>query len=330
MVAFITQPTYTIMSQNSKLDLLVEKLADNTYVDRIIESIKKILPLPFDKLYQYPPKPFHCPAQYFQKQPLQHPPKISIVTPSFNQGHFLEKTILSITEQNYPDLEYIIQDGGSSDNSIDIIKKYHTHLHCYESAKDNGQSHAINLGFAHATGDIMAYLNSDDLLLPGSLHYIAHCFETHPDIDIVYGNRVIIDENDLEVGRWILPKHSHRILKLIDYIPQETLFWRRRIWESVGAHIDENFRFAMDWDLILRFQAANAKFVRLPRLLGAFRVHSQQKTSAQINDVGFQEMQLLRTRANKKPVSRGAMLRKVAFYLMRNAIANKLRCHKDQ
>src|SRR5262249_23541680 len=144
---------------------------------------------------------------------------------------------------------------------------------------DEGQTQAINLGFQHTSGEIMAYLNSDDLLLPGSLAYVAGYMAAHPEVDVVYGHRILIDECDDEVARWVLPRHDDRVLTWANFVPQETLFWRRRIWERVGGTLDASFQFAMDWDLILRFREAGARFVRLPRFLGAFRVHARQKTS---------------------------------------------------
>lgn len=291
---------------------------------KLFLKLKFFLAPRLGKLYQHAPISVQIPYRYWKTKTLSAPPKISIVTPSFNQGHFLEQTILSVLQQNYSNLEYIIQDGGSSDNSLEIIKQHKDNLHYYESKKDKGQSNAINLGFSHSNGEIMAYLNSDDLLLPGSLNYIAHYFETHPDVDVVYGNRITIDENSLEVGRWILPPHSNKILDWVDFIPQETLFWRRHIWNKVGATIDEHFQFAMDWDLLLRFKKADAKFARLPRLLGAFRVHSQQKTSAQINHVGLKEMSELRFRAHGRVVSHWEIRKKIIPYLIKHIFFQKL------
>src|SRR5262249_36979350 len=192
-------------------------------------------------------------------------------------GPFLERTLKSVLGQGYPRLEYIVQDGGSTDETAEVLERYRGLLHHCESAPDRGQAHAINLGFGHGTGEILAYLNSDDLLLPGTLHYVAHYFATHPEVDAVYGHRVLIDENDAEVGRWVLPPHNDALLSWADYVPQETLFWRRRIWDKVGASLDETFQFALDWDLLIRFRDAGARFVRLPRFLGGFRVHAQQK-----------------------------------------------------
>src|SRR5262249_57016793 len=124
-----------------------------------------------------------------------------------------------------------------------------------------------------------------------------------PAIDVVYSHRVLIDEQNGEIGRWVLPPHDDPILRWADYVPQETLFWRRRLWEKAGSYIDESYQFALDWELLLRFQQAGAKFKRLPPFLGAFRVHSTQKTSNQLGTVGQQEMARLRERCHGRPVS---------------------------
>lgn len=285
---------------------------------RIISRIKRRLPRPrLGVLYQYDPKILTL-RKHQKTKTLKNPPTISIVTPSYNQCDFLDKTIASLVEQQYPKLEYIVQDGASTDNSVEVIKKYAPFIKHWESIKDNGQSHAINLGFRHATGEIMAYLNSDDILFPDTLHYVADYFEQHPEVDVVYGHRILIDENGNNVGRWILPPHDAQVLTWADYVPQETLFWRRSIWEKVGGQIDESFRFAMDWDLLLRFKEANANFVRLPRVMGAFRIHSQQKTSAQINSVGVKEMERLRQRAHGRDVAHEEVMQNVRPYLIKH------------
>lgn len=248
-------------------------------------------------LYQYAPRTCDIPASYFRvKKLLQPAPTISIVTPTYNYARFIERTMKSVIYQGYPKLEYIVQDGGSTDDTAALMEKFKHHLKHFESCKDNGQTHAINLGFRYASGEIMAYLNSDDVLLPGTLDFVANYFSTHPEVDIVYGHRLIIDENDKVIGDWIMPSHESEALRWADYIPQETLFWRRSIWEKVGAQMDESFQFAMDWDLLLRFQEAGALFKRLPRILAAFRVHEQQKTSAQITNLGEEEVAQLRLR----------------------------------
>lgn len=270
------------------------------------------------------PKAIVIPDFYHKEKAPKEAPLISIVTPSYNQGKFLERTIKSVLEQSYPNLEYIIQDGGSSDSSVNVIQEYSDQLKHWESKPDKGQSNAINLGFQHATGEIMAYLNSDDLLLAGSLNYVANYFKAHPEVDVVYGHRILIDEFDHEIGRWVLPKHDNHVLKWADYVPQETLFWRRSIWEKAGGRIDESFQFAMDWDLILRFIEAGATFVRLPRFLGAFRLHSVQKSQSRMEDMGQIEMARLRQRCHGRVVGYGEVRRHLYGYLLRHLIYQKL------
>lgn len=287
-------------------------------------------------LYQHEPKHFYLPLGYFRARAPKATPTISIVTPSFNQGWFLEQTINSVLAQGYPRLEYVIQDGGSTDQTLEILKRYQNSFTHWESAPDRGQTHALNLGFRHATGEIMAYLNSDDLLLPGALNYVARYFVAHPKVDVVYGNRILIDEYGAEVGRWVLPPHDNEVLTWRDYIPQETLFWRRSLWEKVGGAFDESFHFAMDWDLLLRFRDAGAKFAHLPRFLGAFRFHPSQKTSAQMADTGAKEIRRLRERSHQRTVTKEEIdwhaleyLRRHAFYDRVAALSRKLGHQKE-
>lgn len=319
----------------SKLKFLIKQTIDKHHPKRYAEGINRkiillketLTPMLLPKLgnlYHHEPKSIYIPKRYHKKKLLKNPPLISIVTPSFNQGHFLERTIQSILKQQYSHLEYIIQDGGSCDETLQILKQHSTKLKHWESKCDAGQSNAINLGLRHATGEIMAYLNSDDILLPGSLHYIAHYFAKHPKVDVVYGHRILIDENDHEIGRWTLPPHDFHVLSWADYIPQETLFWRRRIWDKVGGTIDESFRFAMDWDLILRFRDAGAKFVRLPRFLGAFRVHMRQKTSSEMSRIGMEEMQRIRSSIHGRDVNHEEIMKQIRFYLFHGLVYHRL------
>ena len=204
--------------------------------------------------------------------------------------------------QEYPRLEYVVQDGGSTDSTANILAHFHDRLHHSEMRRDNGQAHAINLGFAHTSGEIMAYLNSDDLLLPGTLHAVAEFFASHPNVDVLYSHRILIDQHGDETGRWVLPPHDDAALKWLDVVPQETLFWRRRMWEKAGA-INEQFRFALDWDMILRFQAAGAKFHRIARFLGAFRTHDSSKTMTILNTAGAAEAAQLYRRSFGRDVT---------------------------
>jgi glycosyltransferase involved in cell wall biosynthesis len=275
-------------------------------------------------LRQYRPRPMEVPEAYATVQASPVTPRVSIVVPSYNQGRFLRATLDSVLDQQFPNLELIVQDGGSTDETQTILREYSGRLKHWESRRDNGQAHAINLGFRHATGDILAYLNSDDILLPGALAYVAQFFERHPDIDVVYGHRVVIDESGMEVGRWILPAHQDEILRWADYVPQETLFWRRRIWKLTGAAMDEDFRYALDWDLLVRFLHHGATFVRLPRFLGAFRVHASQKTTADFDQTSMSECRKLAQRMHGRAVESMELRRRIRPYLLRSAVLNRL------
>lgn len=227
-------------------------------------------------------------------------PQIAVVTPSYNQDRFLERTLRSVLDQAYPKLVYAVQDGASKDRSPEIIARYAPQLRHHESVRDKGQADAIHRGFAHISAqlgpdDLMAWLNSDDLLAPGALRFVAEYFAKHPEVDVLYGHRIIIDDDDRDVGRWIMPRHDPETLEWIDYVPQETLFWRKRAWDVAGG-IDPTFQFALDWDLLARFHQARLKIVRVPYFLGAFRVHAEQKTSQAIHTTGADEMRRIRTR----------------------------------
>jgi glycosyltransferase involved in cell wall biosynthesis len=223
-------------------------------------------------------------------------PLVSVVTPSFQQAAFLERTLLSVLQQDYPQVEYHVCDGGSADGSVELIRKHEARLASWRSEPDSGPAAAINRGFARSRGEIMAWLNSDDQLVPGAIGFVADYFARHPEVDAVYGHRLVVDERDWQVGRWVLPRHDARMLLWADYIPQETLFWRRGLWEKTGAALDESFKFAFDWDLLLRFQKAGGRIVRLPWFLGCFRVHDAQKSTVDISTVGMAEMARLRER----------------------------------
>jgi hypothetical protein len=227
-------------------------------------------------------------------------PKLTVVTPSYNQGHFLARTMDSVLESADARVDYIVMDGGSKDDSAEVIRKREAKLKHWQSKPDKGQAAAINEGFSHTEcgpDDLMAYLNSDDLFCPGAVDFVVKWFALHPEVDAVYGHRIIINEKDEEVGRWVLPPHDPEVLGLVDFVPQETLFWRKRAYDAVGG-IDPSFQFAMDWDFLLRLRNGGARIERVPWFLGCFRVHEAQKTQASINDVGAREIEQLRRREN--------------------------------
>jgi len=272
-------------------------------------------------LNQYPPRELHFPTHYYNVATLSVVPKISIVTPSYNQSVFLERTLKSVLEQSYPDLEYLVQDGGSTDDTVTVLKRYDDRLTGWTSCADKGQANAINIGFSKSSGEIMAWLNSDDILLPGTLFYVADYFTRHPDVDVVYGHRFLIDENDKDIGRWMMPAHNEQIISWADFVPQETMFWRRRIWEKAGGQINESLHFAIDWDLLVRFREAGARFARVPRFLGGFRIHSQQKTSAE-ESIGFKEMCQIRVRTLGRIPSQDEITKAVSPYLLEHVVTD--------
>lgn len=276
------------------------------------------------RLVHHSPRPLHVPSRYHRTAAPVDPPTIAIVTPSFNQGHVLEVTIRSVLDQGYPALEYVVQDGGSSDGSVAILERYSSRLSAWESTADGGQAAAINLGLRRTSGEIMAYLNSDDVLMPGALAYVANYFRAHPEVDVVYGHRVLIDTTGAEIGRWVLPPHDDRVIAFADFIPQETMFWRRRAWEAVGGGLDESFRFAMDWDLILRFRDAGMTFHRLPRFLGGFRVWQDQKSVAWWLPVGRRETERLTARTLGATPTRDRVQQEIRGYLRKHWVLDKL------
>jgi ADP-heptose:LPS heptosyltransferase/glycosyltransferase involved in cell wall biosynthesis len=243
-------------------------------------------------------------------------PQLAIVTPSYGQERFIESTMLSILNQNYPRLRYVVQDGGSKDRSAAIIARYAKRLHHWESVRDKGQADAVRKGFLHLESslgpdDIMAWLNSDDLIAPRALRYVAEYFATHPEVDVIYGHRIIIDPEDSDVGRWVMPRHDAPSLEWIDYIPQETMFWRKSAWDKAGG-IDPSFQFALDWDLLARFHRAGCLIKRVPYFLGCFRVHAEQKTSQAIHTTGAEEMTRIRTRFHGEKQNDGDTINRYA------------------
>ncbi len=183
-------------------------------------------------------------------------------------------------------------DGGSTDGTMEVLEVYRECFAHLISARDNGQSEAIRRGLDLSTGDILAYLNSDDMLAPGTLHFVAQFFKTNPEVDAVYSHRCIIDADNRVIGYWILPPHSNYLMSRWDLIPQETCFWRRRLFENCGT-INDAYRFAMDYELFVRYMKGG-RFKRVNRFLGAFRQHEQSKTCTLMATVGQREIEQVR------------------------------------
>jgi glycosyltransferase involved in cell wall biosynthesis len=206
-------------------------------------------------------------------------PLVSIVTPSFNQARYLESTIRSVLEQDYPNIEYIIVDGGSTDGSVEIIRRFSDRLAWWVSEKDRGQTDAINKGFARAKGVILAWLNSDDTYVGNAVKEAVALLRDRPEVGLLYGNANFIDENGRVIGRFPAAQTNYKRLRRgYVHIPQQAAFWRANLWQRVGP-LDPSFYFAMDYDLWVRL-AALAPIQYSPRLWANFRLHTAGKTIA--------------------------------------------------
>ncbi len=204
-------------------------------------------------------------------------PLITVVTPSYNQAKFLESTIQSVLSQDYPSLEYIIVDGGSTDGSADIIRRYSDRLAWWVSEKDQGQTDAINKGFAHANGKILAWLNSDDTYEPGALKAAAIFLGDNPEIGLVYGAANFIDESGNCIGKFPAAQTDYRRLRRgYVHVPQQSAFFRASLWRQVGP-LDPSYYFAMDYDLWVRLaRISSIRYV--PDVWANFRLHTSGKT----------------------------------------------------
>jgi glycosyltransferase involved in cell wall biosynthesis len=204
-------------------------------------------------------------------------PKVSIIIPSFNQGQFLEASIRSVLEQDYPKLEYIIVDGGSKDESVEIIKKYQEHLTWWVSEKDKGHADALNKGFSHATGEILAWLNSDDIYFPKAVSEAVAVLTSRPEVGMVYGEADLIDDSGETVGQFGSKQTSYKqMLCGSVHIPQATTFFRADLWRQVGP-LDLSLFFSFDYDLWVKL-AKISQILYVPKRWAKFRIHGAGKT----------------------------------------------------
>jgi glycosyltransferase involved in cell wall biosynthesis len=215
-------------------------------------------------------------------------PLVSILTPSYNQGRFLEETIQSVLSQDYPNLEYLIVDGGSTDGSVEVIQRFSDRLAWWVSERDDGQTDALNKGFAHARGEIFAWLNSDDTYLPGAVSAAVNCLQAHPEAALVYAEANLVDEVGRIIGRF--PSRQTNLQSLLRgsvHIPQQTAFFRSSAWKQV-APLDPSFHFAMDYDLWVRL-AKLGPLVYTRGNWANFRLHGSGK-SVTMDDRCYPEM----------------------------------------
>lgn len=204
-------------------------------------------------------------------------PKVSIITPSYNQGQFIKRTIDSVLSQDYSNIEYIVMDGGSTDNTVDVLKEYNDKI-TWVSEKDNGQTHAINKGIQACTGDIIAYLNSDDIYLPDTITKIVNEFNKKPTIDFLYGDFWGIDKYDNILSKVkTIPFDNNILIYDANFICQPASFYRKRLFDMIGL-FDESLHFLMDYEFFLRAAKRKANIRLYPDYLSAIRFHDECKT----------------------------------------------------
>ncbi len=216
---------------------------------------------------------------------------VSVITPSFNQAAYLEQTINSVLDQDYPRIEYFVADGGSTDGSVAIIKKYADKLAWWVSEKDRGQADAINKGFTRATGDIVAWLNSDDYYLAGTVSAVVKVFEEHPDVVLAYGNMLAVDEHGKTFNTLIYKQLTLEDLLCFQIIGQPAVFMRRSALQSAGG-LDPAFHFMLDHHLWIRI-AQRGKILHVNQTWAAARYHAEAKNIAQAAEFGRDAFRIL-------------------------------------
>ena len=206
--------------------------------------------------------------------------RISIVTPSYNQGAYLEETIKSVLMQSDENIEYIIMDGGSTDDSVEIIKKYEKYINSWVSQKDNGQAWAINKGFEKSSGEILCWINSDDMYLPNTLKTVRKAFDKITEPTIIYGNCIHFNPlSEWSEGSNVKGSTKDYDLELVDYIIQPSSFWNRKAWEIVGQ-LNDSLNYTFDWDWYIRAKRSGVKFIPIQDYLSIYRIHEEHKTGS--------------------------------------------------
>ena len=251
-------------------------------------------------------------------------PCISVITPSLNQGRFLERTIQSVLDQAYPNLEYIIIDGGSTDGSVDIIKKHAKHLAYWVSEPDQGQAQAINKGLKIATGEWIGWQNSDDIYYPGCFFDLAQAVATHPRSDFIIGNMMLIDERDREIRdiRYVRPTYRALLAEGM-VLTNQAAFWRRSVHDEIG-YLNEEFSCGFDYEWFLRV-TQRYKACHVNKIWGGLRIHGETKSSTIHERFEEEYRRILSGREPSGMVKRLYQLRRLILMLVQGNVFYILR-----
>ena len=245
-------------------------------------------------------------------------PRITVVTPSYNQAQFLERTLASVHGQGYPDLEHLVLDGGSTDGSVEIIRRYADRLAWWRSERDAGQSAALREGFDRSTGEVLCWINSDDTLAPRALERVGRIFSERPEVDLIYGGLRTIDAHDRRLFTQWAALDLGTLVYESAFTSQPSSFWRRAIYQKAGG-VDPAYRFAMDYDLFIRMLLAGARALKIRPVLANYRIHPATKSSNLQQVCAGEVARTIARHGLASGSNRARVLRKYAYRLLRFA-----------
>lgn len=253
---------------------------------------------------------------------MQSLPRISVVVPSYNQVQYLQACLDSLYEQQYPGLELIVMDGGSSDGSRELLERQAGRFTHWQSEPDGGQPRALNLGFERASGHLFTWLNSDDILLPGALRHAARCFQQTPHADVMYGDQVDLNAAGEVVERFYHPAFSSSLAWwTVPYIPQPGTLFRAELWRRVEG-VDPELQCMFDHDLWMRFMRQRARFVHVGRALAGFRRHSESKGGSWFETYSRERQKVAEQYASERGSPWQRALARAAFVSLQTASGN--------